>query len=382
MRTTDFVVKELGRRKMKLVVSILCVVLGIAIFIAAQTIGDAMHTKTEEELYKFGSNILVQPRSESIETYFGSVTESATIPEGYVDKIWEIEHRDMLRVVSPKVYKYFDVGDVNLMIAGVTGEELKLKSWWRIDDMLVGDEFPQGNEVLLGHYAAARLRSPEEIRLKDETFTVTGVLDETGSADDYMAFVPLGVLQNLIGRKRLVNVIEIASGCIACEGMNIYDHAKEIDAALPDDARVIPIKQIAEAQIGTLTKVEGLVFVICSIVLCLSAFVVMNYMFSSVSEQRHEIGILLAIGMDAHQIYKFFIVKALIIGVVGGLLGYVAGTTISMVVGHQIAGTSVPPLLELLPYSIIISTVICTTSSILPARRATQLDPVEALQVM
>jgi putative ABC transport system permease protein len=106
----------------------------------------------------------------------------------------------------------------------------------------------------------------------------------------------------------------------------------------------------------------------------------MNYMSSSVSERRREIGILVAIGMDVSQLYKLFISKALILGVVGGLVGFAVGTLISMVAGPQIADTAVSPIFQLLPYSILISTVICIVSSLLPARRAARLDPVEALR--
>lgn len=383
MRAMDFVIKELGRRKAKLAFSILGIVLAIAIFVATQSVGDAMYTKTKDELSNFGANIIVQPRDEEINAYFGSsVTGTATIPESYVEKIHEMDNSEMLRAVSPKLFKHFQVNGINLLVAGITDAERKLKVWWRTNNMLVGDEFPQGKQVLLGHYAAARLGFPDEIKLEEEAFTVSGVLDETGSADDYMAFVPLGILQNSMGKNREVNVIEIATGCIACPSMNIYDHAEEIDGMLPDDARVVTVKQIAEAQIGTLKRVENLTFVILVVALGLSVLVLINYMFSSVSEQKHEIGVLTAIGMDARRIYKFFIMKALIIGLIGGFLGFFVGSGISIIIGPQIANTLVQPLPKLFPYSIVISVAICTISSVLAARKAARLDPVEALKVI
>jgi putative ABC transport system permease protein len=383
MRAIDFVIKELGRRKAKLVFSILGIVLAIAIFVATQSVGNAMYTRTKEELSNFGANIIVQPKDEEINAYFGSlVTGTATIPELYVEKIYEMDNSEMLRAVSPKLYKYFQVNGINLLVTGITDAERKLKVWWRINNMLVADEFPQGDQVLLGYYAAARLGFPDEIRLDGNVFRVTGILDKTGSADDYMAFVPLKILQDYVGRNGEVNVIEIATGCIACPSMNIYDHAKEIDNALPDDAKVVTVKQIAEAQIATLKRVENLTFVILVIVFGLSVFVMINYMFSSVSEQKREIGALTAMGMDAHHIYKFFIMKALIIGLIGGFLGYFVGSSLSVIIGPQVANTLVQPLPKLFPYSIVISVVICIISSILAAGKATKLDPVEALRVI
>lgn len=380
MRTLDFVAKELSRRKMKFIAGILSVILGIGIFVATQTTDEALHAKVKEQLLRFGANIIVQPKNEPFDAYFGSETGSTPIPEGYVDIIQEIEHHGMLVAVSPKLYQRFMVGDLNLLVVGITDEETKAKPWWMIDNTIVINEFPENKQVLLGHYAAAHLGPVPQIKLENETFMVTGVLDETGSDDDFAAFVPLHVLQDLVGKKRLVNVIEVSTSCIACSEMNVYDVATEIDEALPDDARAIPVKQITEAQIGTLTKVEDFILIISVVILCLSVFLVMNYMSSSVSERRHEIGILLAIGMDAPKMYRFFVLKALILGVIGGFVGYALGTVTSMVAGPQMAGTSVSPLPSLLPYSIAISVVICIIASILPARRAAQLDPVEAFR--
>lgn len=380
MRTIDFVAKELGRRKVKSIAGVLCILLGISIFVAAQTTNEALYDKAKEQLLRFGANIIVQPKGEPFDFYTTSPRASVLLPEAYAHKIRNIEHSGMLVAVSPKLYERFEVGNVSLLVVGVTNDERKAKPWWMIDKKVVTNEFPEGNQVLLGHYASAHLGSLSQLKLNGETFTVSGVLDETGSADDLMAFVPLHILQNLTGKKRLTNIIEISTSCIACSTMNIYDIANEIDEILPDDAEVIPVKQIAEAQIGALTKIEDFIRIIYIVVLCLGGFLMMNYMSSSVSERRREIGILLAIGMDANKIYRFFILKALILGIVGGCAGYGVGTLISMVAGPQLADTPVSPILQLLPYAVVISTVVCIIATILPARRATQLDPVEALQ--
>jgi putative ABC transport system permease protein len=84
--------------------------------------------------------------------------------------------------------------------------------------------------------------------------------------------------------------------------------------------------------------------------------------------------------MDTNKIYGFFVLKALVLGIIGGLAGYALGTLISVVAGPQFADTQVSPILRLLPYSVLISTALCIIATIFPARRAAQLDPVEALR--
>lgn len=380
MRTVDFVAKELGRRKAKSIAGVLCILLGISIFIAAHTINRALYDKAKEQLLRFGANIIIQPKDRPFDPYSASPGDGVLLPEVYAERLKNIEHSGMLVAVSPKLYERFEVEKVNLLVSGVTEAERTAKPWWMINRRLVTGEFPEGNQILLGHYAAGHLGPARRITLGGEAFIVSGVLDETGSADDLMAFVPLHVLQNITGKKRLVNIIEVSTSCIACSEMNIYDIAHEIDKVLPGDVRVIPVKRIAEAQIGTLTKIEDFIRMVYIVVLCLGGFLMMNYMSASVSERRHEIGILLAIGMDANKMYRFFVLKALILGLIGGLAGYALGTLISVIAGPQLADTPVSPILGLLPYSVLISTVLCIIATIFPARRAAQLDPVEALR--
>jgi len=219
------------------------VLLGIGIFVAAQTINDAMYNKAKEQLLRFGANIIIQPAVELSASHPASTQGSAFLPETYAKSIQDIDHRGMLVAVSPKLYERFLVDGVSLLVAGITDNEIKAKPWWMIDRMVITEQFPREKEILLGHYAAAHLGPVSHLRLGNEVFRITGVLDETGSADDLMAFVPLQTLQGLTGKKRLVSAIEVSTSWISCSEMNVYDVADEIDTALPDDARVIPVNR-------------------------------------------------------------------------------------------------------------------------------------------
>jgi putative ABC transport system permease protein len=387
VRTIDFVTKEILRRARKSVAGVLFILLGISIFVACQTINKALHDRVKEQLLRFGANIIVQPKGQPFDLYSGTTKGGILLSEDYVDKIESIEHKKMLIAVSPKLYERFEVKGKSLLVVGIKPDERKAKPWWMIGNSVVTDEFPAtdefplDNQILLGHYAAASLgQEISEIKLDDKVFKVSGVLDETGSPDDFMAFVPLATLQKLVNKVGMVNLVEVSTSCIACKAMNIYTVTEEIDKALPPDAKVMAVKQIAEAQMGTLKKIMGFTMIIYLVVLVLCAFLLVNYMSSAVDERRREIGMLLAMGMDPRKIQVVFVSKVLIFAAIGGLLGYILGSGISIFLGPLIAETKVLPIPNLLPISFAIAFALGVISSIVPTMRISRLDPVEALR--
>jgi putative ABC transport system permease protein len=362
MRTVDFITKETVRRARKSIAGVLFILLGISLFVACQTISKALQDRVKEQLLRFGANIVVQPKGQPFDLYSGTTKGEILLPEDYVDKIRSIEHKKML-------------------IAGIEPDERKAKPWWMIGRNILTDEFPTGKQILLGHHAAAALgRQVSEVKLGSEIFQVSGVLDESGSPDDFMAFVPLATLQGLSQKAGMVNLIEVSTSCIACKAMNIYDVTEEMGKILPADAKVLAVKQIAEAQMGTLQKIMGFTMVIYLVVLGLCAFLLINYMSSAVDERRREIGMLLAMGMDPRKVQAIFVAKLLAFALIGAVLGYVVGSGVSIFLGPMIAQTKVLPIPNLLWISFVIALGLGLVSSIVPARRISRLDPVEALR--
>lgn len=381
MRTIDFVIRESLHRPRRSVTGLGYILLGVSIFVACQTINKALHDRTKEQLLRFGANIIVQPKGQHFDLGSGTVNGGILLPESHVGKIRSIEHRKMLVAVSPKLYERFTVAGTGLLVAGITPEERKAKPWWLIGNNVVAGSFPEEGEILLGHHVAARVGGDKaEIMLGGESFKVSGVLDETGSADDFMAFASLAAVQRISRKPGLVSLIEVSTSCIACKAMNIHDVVRQIDKVLPSDAEVRLVMQIAEAQMGTLRKVQGFTMIMYVVVLTLCIFLLVNFMSSAVEERRREIGVLLAMGMSPRKIQQIFLLKILLFSVIGGLLGYGVGTGISMLLGPLVADAEVSPILSLLPAAIALSLGLGAISSVLPVRRISRLDPVEALR--
>lgn len=381
MRTIDFVIHETVRRPRKAITGVAYVLLAVSIFVASETINEALRDRTKEQLLRFGANILVQPKGQSVD--LGSETGAAEIllPEHYADKIRKIEHEKMLVAVSPKLYQRFEVHGQSMLVVGVTPQESKAKPWWLVEKDLVADSFPEKGEILLGHHFANRLGGDlKGIELNHERFSVSGVLDETGSKDDFLAFMPLADLQQLAAKPGMVSLIEVSTSCIACKAMDIRGMATEIGNALPPDAEALLVSQVAEAQMGTLRKVQGFSTITYLVVVTLCIFLLVNFMSASVEERRQEIGVLLAMGMAPRKIQSIFLLKVVGFALLGGLLGYLLGTGISVLLGPLVADASVSPLLHLLPLALALSLGLGVIASILPVRRIARLDPVEALR--
>ena len=105
-----------------------------------------------------------------------------------------------------------------------------------------------------------------------------------------------------------------------------------------------------------------------------------NYMYANVFERRREIGTLMAMGAGSRAVLSMFLLKALLLGLIGGLSGYIVGTVLAVAVGPRLANVPVLPMPILLVWALGISIVISLLASFFPARRAARLDPSTALQ--
>jgi putative ABC transport system permease protein len=103
-------------------------------------------------------------------------------------------------------------------------------------------------------------------------------------------------------------------------------------------------------------------------------------MWSNVEERKREIGSLLAMGASSLDIYRIFLGKALVLGLIGGIAGYILGSLSAMMLGPQIANVRVLPIPSLFGWAIVIAVAISISASFFPARKAARLDPAMILK--
>jgi putative ABC transport system permease protein len=241
----------------------------------------------------------------------------------------------------------------------------------RVIDNLTDDEVLVGADVA----SSLGLKEGDRLTLLGQSFTVTALLPQTGTVDDSRIFAHLHTVQDLSGKGPVINAIEVV-GC--CQEIS-KGLVQKINSRLPD-AKVVTITQIAEAQIKMNTLMSRLSAIFLVIIVFVGGAGIANYMFANVFERRREIGTLMSLGATSFLILRIFLFKALLLGIVGGIGGYLLGTVLAVTLGPRLAGVPVLPMPVLAVWAVAISAGLALAASYFPARRAARLDPCATLQ--
>jgi putative ABC transport system permease protein len=383
MRLTDISLNNLKRRKSKMLFLVLGLLIGVSTVVTLVSVTQTMHTDIQNKIDQFGANIVVTPKSDDLALSYGGVTVSnATydVKELHTDdaaRIKLIPLRANIANVAPKLVGAVDVGGSKVLLVGVDfPSELRLKKWWEI----VGQDPAAPDEVLLGYNAATRLSAMpgSTITINGRPFKVAGTLKELGSSEDDAIFADLGAAQQVLGKPGAVSLIEVSALCKACP---VEDIVQQISMQLPD-ARVSALAQAVKSRQQTVDQLTSFSLAISLVVLLIGGLVVLTTMMSSVNERTREIGIFRAIGFRRTHIARIILFEALLVSLLGGVLGWFLGMLASTVLAPRVAQLSVVvewnPLLALGAVALAVS--IGLAGSIYPALRAASLDPAEALR--
>jgi len=381
------VAKDMVRRKKRVLFAALGVAIGTMTVVGILTIALAGQAKIYNELEKYGPNLAVMPAISNVDTHLGDLSLGTLavgenyIPEEKIPEIRQIADGEIksalgitdegdIATIAPKLYINTEVKGTSMMVVGVVPEEeIKIKTWWQIRD---GQYIEGADQALVGAVAAKllTLNTGDTVELNGSAVTVTGILEETGSNDDYQIFVPLETLQKAYGKEGLISSMDIRALCNACPVEIIANAINQNITGV----RAIAVKQVAEAEMGVMDRMNKFMLALGGITLAVGLFGVVNTMMSSVNERIKDIGIMRAVGASRNQIIKVFIYEAIIIGIVGGILGYLAGTLLAYVVGPIIfEGTNINFVLQYLPLSLALAIFVAIIATVYPALRATKV---------
>ena len=403
MRLRTLVWREIFERKNQLATSFIAILLGIAAIVAIKNVTFYSEKAVAGQLDALGANILILPKSASVQDYYSADMQDEEFPEEYVTRL-TMSDLQGLDNLSPKLSMAVNVQGMGFTLTGILPKsEFKAKAMWQgagifsmpegcgvaVDYPIENEDTRETlvrkrvietlgrNEVLLGAEVATKLGSSQgdTLHVAGKEFYVTAILPQTGTVDDSRIFTHLHTVQELTGKDDLINVIEIVGCCSSIsDGL-----VEKINKLLPE-AKVVTVTQVVDTQIKTNRMMSQLSAIFLAIIILVGGAGIANYMYANVYERRREIGTLMAMGARSTFVLKMFMLKAVILGLAGGICGYVLGTALAFIFGSYFAGIPVLPMPTLFFFAVGLSLVIAVVASYFPARRAANLDPCTTLQ--
>jgi putative ABC transport system permease protein len=388
MTLRDIAVNNLRRRKMRAIFVLAGLLIGVTTVVTLLTLVNAMKNDINHKLEMYGANILIVPKTENLSLTYGGLSlggvsfEMQEIKEEELEKIRDIKNAANVAAVGPMVLGPVKVNDQRVLLAGVDFQAFQmLRPWWNVKGKI-----PEDDEVILGAEAARVLEitTAGKLAMNGREFTVSGVLEATGSQDDGLVFAPLTVAQSLLGKDGRISMAEVAALCSGCP---IEEMVRQISDVLPG-ANVMGIQQVVKGRMETLNHFQKFSYGVSALVQFVGSLMVLVTMMGSVRERTTEIGIFRAMGFRRAHVMRIIFYEAGIIAGVAGLLGYILGFTATRVLiplfteSHQGHGVAVPfdPIMAGIAFVLAIS--IGLAASIYPALMASRLDPNEALRAL
>jgi putative ABC transport system permease protein len=376
---------NLKRRKGKMIFLVLGLFIGIATIVTLMSITESMTHDIEDRLDQYGANIVMVPRSDNLALSYGGITmggvnyKTVEFAEEKIPEIRTIENSKNLGLVAPKVLGAATVMGKDVLLMGVDFEtEMQLKNWWQFE----GAPPAAADELLIGSQTAAtfNLALGDTLKIDNRDFTVTTVLKPTGASEDGMIIGDLQTFQEILGKEGKVSMVEIQAFCRDCP---ITELVMQISEKFPE-AKVTGLRQAMMSKMQTVEMFKTFSYGIAILVIFIGSLLVFVTMMGSVNERTREIGIFRAIGFRRGHVMQIILLEAMVVGLVGGLLGYLGGNAIAwaslplVIKSSSFAGLNY----NLGGISLLLAVALSLIASLYPAQKASKLDPSEALRAL
>jgi putative ABC transport system permease protein len=398
-------IRALRVNKLRSALTMLGIIIGVGAVIAMVGVGAGAQARVAEQIQSLGSNLII--------VLSGSVTAGGVrLGSGSQLTITEDDAtaiaRDVpsVQVAAPMVRGSAQVvfGNLNwsTQIQGVTPDYLEAREWPVADGRSISPEDEDGatKVALLGQTTTLNLFGETDslgqiVRIKKVPFTVIGLLSRKGQNSygqdqDDIILIPLSTAKKKVLGVSQANVRSVQSISIKVRvGENMVDVEEQIRALLrqrhrlqlnqDDDFWLRNLSEILQTQEESSRVMTYLLAAIASVSLLVGGIGIMNIMLVSVTERTREIGLRMAVGARRRHIMLQFLIEAVTLSVIGGIIGIALGVGGSELISYFAQWrTLVAPQSIVLAFSF--AAGIGIFFGFYPARKASRLDPIDALR--
>jgi putative ABC transport system permease protein len=403
LMTMSTAFRVLSRHRMRSALTMLGIIIGVGAVIAMVSIGEGAKSAVQAQIASFGTNVVMILPGATTTTgvrsgHGGAVTLTVAdmMELGKLPNVAEASwtKREAQQVVHENK-NWFTT------IAAVTPDYMIIRDW----SIAKGDVYTQTDEetaakvALLGKTVADNLFEPGEdpvgasVRIKSIPFQVAGVLapkgfDTRGSDQDDIIFIPFST-----GERRVLGTKFLGS---IQAGFLSADSPEDIDQVTAETKRLLRLRHklrpdqeddftvrnqldIAKVQESAADSMTTMLLAIASISLLVGGIGIMNILLVSVTERTREIGIRMAVGAKRRHILLQFLVEAVILSAMGGVVGVIAGV-LGAKLASRIAGWPTVLSMQTLVIAFAFSALVGIFFGLYPANKASRLNPIEALR--
>jgi len=374
------VLRALAHRKGRTVLLLAVLAMASSLATALGIVSYSMGKQVAEEVRKYGANLIVIPETARLDIgsgglNFGVVSEPAYLQQKLVEAA--LVKSGLKAEVSFHLRGALHLKDADIMVEGVNfGDIRRLFPWWQLKG-----NWPAAGETVIGNDLASQLKLKagdmlelggidNKIRLR-----ISGIVS-SGGEEDNLLFMALPELQQVLGLGGQLTLIRLM---VTAGGDSLKTSAAALQLLLPA-AKVNEVRQTARTSEGLLAKVKLLMIMVTAVVLVSAGSSVTGTMSTTVLERGKEIGLMKAMGGTRWEVMLIFCGEAAMLGILGGVVGYLFGTVIAQFITKTVFSSSA----EFIPWfagiSLGVSLFLALMGSIGPMISVFKLDPVRSLR--
>lgn len=391
--------REIRRSAMRSILTTLGIVIGVASVIAMVMLGDATTAYVTQSISKLGSNMLIlRPGQDRHGPGGGDTTSKRFTQEDITAISREIGGIKGVAPVSSKgMQVVYGNQNYSTSIDGSTNDYFTVKDWsFETGRNFTAAELQGGKAVcVIGETIRKELFGDQNpldapIRLENFSCQVIGVLHSKGASmfgsdQDDLIVVPLRMFQRRIsGNQEIATILLSANNASGIESIknnvtSLIRERRHIRPGDEDDFNVRDLREVVQTLSSTTKMLTLLLGAVAAISLLVGGIGIMNIMLVSVTERTREIGIRLAIGALEREVLLQFLVEAIVLSSLGGIIGMALGIGTGVAINHFfdlpfVFNTSIVII------AFLFSTLVGIVFGYFPARKAARLNPIDALR--